>query len=337
MESSSFICQVCGGLAKRNNCHYMSCISCKSFFRRYALLPRNIVHCQYDWNCRVTPTTRMKCSACRLMKCFAIGMNMNLIRFNNYRQVLITNHQRFTMRHEDPILFNSINQNSILTFEQWQTLSKIIQIYDEMNPIHHIKLLFENQNIFSKYSINNETFITLSMNYRRILFKRNCSSIAILHGFVAIYQVNMRNDDEVFRATIIQLYGSAYVTRMKSIYRKLDENLIFVKLMIFVSNFSINLSIVTVDNREDMNSVKSSSIQNIYITILWKYMVYQCSYLEAVRRYDRMIKIMLDILHNNEKLYKNHAYQWMMNIMGKDDEYQYYFCIVLFCIVYNKV
>ncbi len=36
--------------------------------------------CRYDGNCEVTRFTRLSCTACRLNKCFAIGMDPNYIR-----------------------------------------------------------------------------------------------------------------------------------------------------------------------------------------------------------------------------------------------------------------
>lgn len=92
------ICQICGDIARGINFDVMTCMSCKAFFRRHALQPRvnlkkiklnktsffsslkNNLHCLLENNCEITKLTRGACSACRLKKCFLMGMNPKLIR-----------------------------------------------------------------------------------------------------------------------------------------------------------------------------------------------------------------------------------------------------------------
>jgi hypothetical protein len=76
------ICLICGDVARGMNFDVMTCMSCKAFFRRNALRgsDQRVIHCQLNNDCIITPTTRGGCSACRLTKCFVLGMNSDLIR-----------------------------------------------------------------------------------------------------------------------------------------------------------------------------------------------------------------------------------------------------------------
>jgi hypothetical protein len=51
------------------------------YFDFITFLFRQIVRpCQYDGECEVNMLTRTMCTACRLGKCFAVGMSANLIQ-----------------------------------------------------------------------------------------------------------------------------------------------------------------------------------------------------------------------------------------------------------------
>ncbi|CAF4835500.1 unnamed protein product, partial [Rotaria sp. Silwood2] len=74
------ICLVCGDVARGINFDVMTCMPCKVFFRRHILKSDIQLQCQFNNNCQITQYTRSTCSACRLNKCFALGMNPQLIR-----------------------------------------------------------------------------------------------------------------------------------------------------------------------------------------------------------------------------------------------------------------
>ncbi|XP_054723173.1 nuclear hormone receptor HR96-like [Uloborus diversus] len=71
-------CGVCGDLALGSNFNAITCESCKAFFRRNALKPKEF-NCPFENNCNVDRVTRRFCQKCRLKKCFAIGMKKEWI------------------------------------------------------------------------------------------------------------------------------------------------------------------------------------------------------------------------------------------------------------------
>lgn len=49
-------------------------------FPFFPFILQDVYVCRYDGHCEVNMLTRKVCAACRLAKCFAVGMNTDLIR-----------------------------------------------------------------------------------------------------------------------------------------------------------------------------------------------------------------------------------------------------------------
>ncbi|CAG2104242.1 unnamed protein product [Medioppia subpectinata] len=73
-----------------------TCESCKAFFRRTAL-KTTVLHCASNGLCKINVQTRKLCQKCRLQKCLAIGMQIELIRSetqNEYRKQIYRDKQQ---------------------------------------------------------------------------------------------------------------------------------------------------------------------------------------------------------------------------------------------------
>uniref|UniRef100_A0A0X3PIA4 Nuclear hormone receptor family member nhr-48 n=1 Tax=Schistocephalus solidus TaxID=70667 RepID=A0A0X3PIA4_SCHSO len=71
-------CKVCGDRAVNHNFGQLTCESCKAFFRRNA--HKELTCTSKTGEHVVSPTTRRECPACRLKRCFLIGMRPDLIQ-----------------------------------------------------------------------------------------------------------------------------------------------------------------------------------------------------------------------------------------------------------------
>uniref|UniRef100_A0A914MG88 Uncharacterized protein n=1 Tax=Meloidogyne incognita TaxID=6306 RepID=A0A914MG88_MELIC len=71
-------CRVCGDSATGYNFNVISCESCKAFFRRNALRPKEF-KCPYSNDCEINAVSRRFCQKCRLRKCFMVGMKKEWI------------------------------------------------------------------------------------------------------------------------------------------------------------------------------------------------------------------------------------------------------------------
>ncbi|KAL3316142.1 receptor [Cichlidogyrus casuarinus] len=74
------VCVVCAEPASGYNFDRLTCESCKAFFRRNALKPRDkIKKCNRGGICNIEGNQRKHCPSCRLEKCLASGMKKELI------------------------------------------------------------------------------------------------------------------------------------------------------------------------------------------------------------------------------------------------------------------
>lgn len=80
------LCGVCGDKALGHNFSAITCESCKAFFRRNALKPKDFV-CPFSGNCKVDAITRRFCQKCRLKKCFEIGMKKEWIMTDDEKRM----------------------------------------------------------------------------------------------------------------------------------------------------------------------------------------------------------------------------------------------------------
>ncbi|VDN95229.1 unnamed protein product [Brugia pahangi] len=65
-------CRVCGDHATGYNFNVITCESCKAFFRRNALRPKEF-KCPYSDDCDINSVSRRFCQKCRLRKCFSVS------------------------------------------------------------------------------------------------------------------------------------------------------------------------------------------------------------------------------------------------------------------------
>ncbi|KAM6039372.1 nuclear receptor subfamily 1 group I member 3 [Chlamydotis macqueenii] len=72
------VCAVCGDRATGYHFHVMTCEGCKGFFRR-SINKGVRFTCPFARSCPVTKAKRRHCQACRLQKCFDVGMRKDMI------------------------------------------------------------------------------------------------------------------------------------------------------------------------------------------------------------------------------------------------------------------
>lgn len=72
------LCLVCGDKASGYHYNALACEGCKGFFRRS--ITRNATYaCKYGGECEMDMYMRRKCQACRLKKCYAVGMKAECV------------------------------------------------------------------------------------------------------------------------------------------------------------------------------------------------------------------------------------------------------------------
>ena len=99
--------------------------------------------------------------------------------------------------------------------------------------------------------------------------------------------------DAVYGDDIFQ-YSTHFVSR-------LEPNSLLIKILLLILAFSTNCSIVTPNQSNRRTSVSNAmtilEVQNIFVTMFWKYLIYQYGFAASVQRLNSLIKYVLDLLH----------------------------------------
>lgn len=141
-------CRVCGfNKNTGRNFGVITCSTCKAFFRRNGRTDTSLPPCRFGGRCSVNERTRRQCPTCRLAKCFAVGMQKDLIRTDEERaarlELVRSNRlqRREKLEQQFQEQFVSINQTiqPILSSNHWTLLLNIRTTYERicLYPILH--------------------------------------------------------------------------------------------------------------------------------------------------------------------------------------------------------
>ena len=72
------LCLVCGDRASGYHYNALACEGCKGFFRR-SITRSSSYACKYGGQCEIDMYMRRKCQACRLSKCYVVGMRAECV------------------------------------------------------------------------------------------------------------------------------------------------------------------------------------------------------------------------------------------------------------------
>ncbi|UJR32094.1 hypothetical protein I4U23_019562 [Adineta vaga] len=295
--------------------------------------------CSYQGFCPITIGTRKYCTACRLKKCLAIGMRSDLIRkedfYEKYRSSKKCQRQLASkefVTFSQPCSLDLLSTDrSILTSTNWRLLSNIVHAFDTYScvPITKdiVKLVdntFPNKehdirnslNIMTIIYISLQSFIECIADFRVMtseeqssLFQRN------MQGLLAFYCVTSFREAGIFynrysENALIPLYGFDNVQRTKYISTLLDYDLTLVKLMLTILTFSSNCYMVTTEQLASQDSLLCGTFrlfgsQNVYVELLWRYMLYKYDFFQAVQRLNALVKVALDALTLSSNIYES--------------------------------
>lgn len=225
-----------------------------------------------------------------------------------------------------------------MTADQWKILSNVIRNFDEQNlaekikhTLHHLSSLppklrlkeSDNSSIISQFFTSIQSLVehstdvhSLSNDARRALTKHNLTSAGLFNAIFICRELNLYRN-EIFSNACNLYFGSDFMVNWMENSHRCDLNGNIVKVMLFIVTFSSNCSIVSNDQDEDISTMTSSKdlilIQDIYVTILWKYMVYLYGDQQAIIRFSSLVKNMLGIIHMLESMQLNERYHQMIH------------------------
>jgi hypothetical protein len=147
-------------------------------------------------------------------------------------------------------------------------------------------------------------FNDLSIDARRAVIQHNASTTGSYNSIFIMRETNAI-DNSAYVVGCCNLYGEEIFNLLKKFISKLEQNGILFKIMLLILAFAGNCSIVIPDYSENQAIIESTislnRIQNILVTMLWKYLNYQYGFLGAVQCFNSFIKFILNILRCKEE------------------------------------
>lgn len=195
--------------------------------------------------------------------------------------------------------------------------SSIETYVNVLNPLEIVSQIFASIQLFINALPD---FRILTINEQTSLFERN------LHGIIGLYLILFTRDTKILHhvhcmEAFTSIYGSETMLLVKNANDQLDPDSTLVKLMLIVVAFSSHCFIL--NNHQNIEhdhllygTFRLLGSQNVYLELLWKYMIYQYGYSESILRFSRLVQTFLCVLKTSAIVYRtNEAHQNMVNNM----------------------
>lgn len=214
-----------------------------------------------------------------------------------------------------------------LTFEEWNLLSQILHVYDEQNVINQTESALKQQSslppklrsknagtlqLIGTFYSTMKNFLqrspyynTLSAAQHRVIIENNLTGTGTWHFLYAAIQTRLF-DHTSHLVTCNEIYGEDFVRQCQFLINRMESNGTLIKIMLMILSYASNSSIVVYDPTFALSSTSPNPsislfrVQEIFITMMWKYLVYQYGLNEAIRRFNHLVKNYLDILNQIE-------------------------------------
>ncbi|UJR17052.1 hypothetical protein I4U23_003949 [Adineta vaga] len=305
----------------------ISCNPCKAFFRRNAENAKELTKCNYDEKCEINVLNRRVCSYCRLMKCFACGMKVERIRCSRSgtTSMIVA---KFHKYQQLPTLNLLQSDQSTLTIEQWNLISNLLHCYDEYGGLsigEHfireqnalpIKLRLKSTSLieFTGMALDglrflyekNQDFLSLSTNDRLILLQNTFKHMGCLTTNFILYKVGVM-DYPMYYDAIGKIANPSAVVAARRLATQLDFDVIIMTLILAILSFStINHTVYSKASSLNISNIKQVLyIQDVYIELLWRYLLYRYNFEQAIKFINNLIRCIFtanDIVFNTEEV-----------------------------------
>ncbi|UJR34839.1 hypothetical protein I4U23_027620 [Adineta vaga] len=304
-------CRVCYAQAQVRYYGVILCHACKDFFLRAAFKQDKVSStCCADGYCILRSFNLEMCPACRLKKCFAVGLEP-CFRFLRAERIL-----------QEPIQLPTLNllgrDVSSLAGEQWILLNNLVCSFDINRPrtlAHRFitehtadlypKICFKipdyyNDLITTMYSVthsfidNNHDVSCLPESQRQLVHHHGYNNLAMFCGPVVARHLHLL-ENQGFITALDLSFGVKNRQCSEFIASKLDYDPYFIMFVmaiyIFSSSSCTSFRSKQMFTCDDDNAAMSLfRIQNVYTEVTWKYLIYRYSFEDVVRRFDNLIR-----------------------------------------------
>ncbi|CAF1064462.1 unnamed protein product [Rotaria sp. Silwood1] len=340
-------CKICGDSAVHSFFGVVSCNSCKVFFKRNAQQRQKLLKCYWNGDCEININTRHVCASCRLCKCFMNGMQAEMIRGSYSKRYIIrkkTNDMvnptqtttstvvaRLNQLEQFPTLNLLQSDQSTLTVDQWNLLSNLSHCYNEHSGLSigenfmyqqnklPLKLRFKSAPVIEFFRMeldqtqllykNNRDFVDLSEDDRSILLHYSFKYTATISANFIYHQIGLCNYP-AFYDTVALVSNPDVAIATKRIQSLLNFDIITMKLFLAILSFS-TISYITDTSTSSKNYTNMKQILNIqdrYIELTWKYLLYKNTYGEVIKYFSDLVRYFFAI---HDALIKARTVQWL--------------------------
>lgn len=225
---------------------------------------------------------------------------------------------------------------SPLNTSQWTLLSNVVHAFDIFIPITQTRQtivelskksspmfidLSALLSMFNTFYTSTEAFINsspdfqiLTLDEKSSVYQRN------LHGVLHLCATFIYHLAGMFESSkndhlLISSYGYEIFIQIKRIASQFDSDPVVIKLLLFILAFSSSCYVVDRDENNHMDRFLQGTFrlfgsQNVYLEVLWYYLIYRYDYYDAALRFARIIKHMLDLLTiSNDAQQNNQMHQ----------------------------
>ena len=142
-------------------------------------------------------------------------------------------------------------------------------------------------------------FQILTTDEQSSLLKRNWQAITGL-SVLLVLRDSAAFDGPEYTSNAIEVYGTEVVQRARRIRSRMDPDSTLTKLMLVVHTFSSNCLIMAAPRSKQNDSLILGTFrllgsQNVFVELVWTYMIYRYGYRETVIRFASLVKQMLDM------------------------------------------
>jgi hypothetical protein len=154
-------------------------------------------------------------------------------------------------------------------------------------------------------------FRILTENEQCSLFQRNLTGITNLYSVLVFSDTGIINNSDYIKSFTL-VYGIEMMLQLTYINKLLNIDFTTIKLMLIILAFSSNYSTVDVHEMTFNDSLLHGThrllgSQNVYVEVLWKYMVYQYGYYDSALRFAQLIEFLLNLIKSSTYAYINNT------------------------------
>lgn len=218
-----------------------------------------------------------------------------------------------------------------LNNSEWNIISNVVHAFDTYSPVAQIRRTIEtittsassltfdlsqSLQMIQSFSNSLRLFISSTPDFKVLttseqwsLFQRNMLGLLSIGGIYLMRESGIFDKPENEMA-LIPLYGNDAVQQVKIISEQFLWDPTIIKLTLVALAFSSNCFTKETRRTIDKDSLLLGTYrlfgsQNVYVELIWKYLIYRYGYNDSVKNFSSLIKRLLDSLKLSIEIYEN--------------------------------